>query len=78
MYRITVDREACAGVFACLVHDDRFVEAEDGFVTLQFGDGDPPTDNGETVTAVVEDDRREAAERAAAACPVDAITVEER
>ncbi|OYR83697.1 ferredoxin, partial [Halorubrum ezzemoulense] len=29
-YRVSVDLTACDGVFACLVRDDRFVEADDG------------------------------------------------
>jgi ferredoxin len=71
-YRVSVDLEACDGIFACLVRDGRFSEAEDGLVTLPEGDrGD-----GEVV-ATFDDDKREDAEQAAAACPVDAITVEE-
>jgi len=31
MYRITIDRDACDGVFACLVRDDRFVEDSEGW-----------------------------------------------
>jgi ferredoxin len=70
-YRIRLDRERCDGVFACLVRDDRFIEADDGLATIEGG----ATSDGETVLTVA-DDRREDAEQAAAACPVDAIDVE--
>ena len=70
MYEIRVDLETCDGIFACLVRDGRFAEAEDGLVTLPGSD----RHDGE-LTAVFDDDRREAAEQAAAACPVDAISV---
>ncbi|MBX0324251.1 ferredoxin [Halomicroarcula sp. F13] len=68
MYRITIDREACDGVFACLVRDDRFVEDGEGLASLEV-------DDAEAVTATFDDDRRESAEQAAAACPLDAIAV---
>jgi len=71
-YEITVDLNACDGVFACLVRDDRFEEAEDGLVTLAGSRRD-----GEVLTASFEDDRLSEAEGAAAACPTDAITVRE-
>ncbi len=70
MYEITVDLDRCDGIFACLVRDGRFEEADDGLVTLPDGD----RADGE-LTATFDDDRREAAEQAAAACPVDAIAV---
>ena len=70
MYEITVDLETCDGIFACLVRDGRFEEADDGLVALPDGD----RADGE-LTATFDDDRREAAEQAAAACPVDAIAV---
>ena len=70
-YRVSVDLDACDGVFACLVRDGRFAEAEDGLVTLPGGD----REGGELVAAF-EDGRREDAEQAAAACPLDAIEVE--
>jgi ferredoxin len=74
-YRISVDRAACEGVFACLVRDDRFREAADGLATV--GDAAEPDDpETGTVTATFDDDRLAEAESAAAACPVDAITVE--
>ena len=71
-YEITVDLELCDGIFACLVRDDRFEESEDGLVTLPGG---RRTDGA--LTATFDDDRLSEAEDAAAACPTDAITVEE-
>jgi ferredoxin len=75
--RITLDRDACEGVFACLVRDDRFVEAADGLAGLAIDDTPAATaaDGGDVVTAVVDEDA-EAARGAAAACPFDAIEVE--
>jgi hypothetical protein len=74
-YSVTLDRERCEGVFACLVRDDRFREAADGLATV--GDavetGAPEAD---TIAATFDDDRLDEAESAAAACPVDAIEVE--
>jgi ferredoxin len=72
-YRVSVDLEACDGVFACLVRDGRFAEADDGLVTLPGGDR-----SGGELRATFDDDRRDDAERAAAACPLDAISVEGR
>ncbi|QGA82250.1 ferredoxin [Halomicrobium sp. LC1Hm] len=72
-YRVALDREACDGIFACLVRDDRFVEASDGLATIGAGERDPD----ETVVATFDDDRIEDARQAAAACPVDAISVRE-
>ncbi|KAA9408651.1 ferredoxin [Haloarcula hispanica] len=69
MYRITIDRDACDGVFACLVRDDRFVEDSDGLAAIE-------TDNRTAIEATFDDDRRDDAEQAAAACPLDAIHVE--
>ena len=72
-YKITVDLDACDGIFACLVRDDRFREADDGLVTL------PNSERAHrTLTATFEDDRIEAARDAAAACPLDAIEVTDR
>ncbi|MUV87990.1 ferredoxin [Natronomonas sp. CBA1123] len=71
-YTVSVDLEACDGVFACLVRDGRFAEAEDGLVTLPDAER-----SAGRLTATFDDDEREAAEQAAAACPVDAITVHE-
>jgi ferredoxin len=70
-YRIRLDRDACDGVFACLVRDDRFVEAADGLATI---DGEACDADGTQVVTFA-DDRLEAAEQAARACPVDAIDV---
>jgi ferredoxin len=69
-YRISVDLEACDGVFACLVRDGRFAEADDGLVTLPGGDRE-----GSELVATFDDDDRESAEQAATACPLDAIEV---
>ncbi|MFA1611607.1 ferredoxin [Halobellus rubicundus] len=75
-YRIRLDREACDGVFACLVRDDRFVEADDGLAAIEAGDGAAadPTDSDELVVDA-DDDRLRDAEAAARACPLDAIEV---
>jgi len=70
-YEVRLDRDACEGIFACLVRDERFVEAADGLATI----GDAPGDGA--VTARFVDDRRADAEQAAAACPVGAIDVAE-
>lgn len=72
-YRVRLDRRACEGVFACLVSDDRFVEASDGLATIDGGRRDGDEDGAQVVT--FSDERLEAAERAARACPVDAIDV---
>jgi ferredoxin len=72
-YRIRLDREVCEGIFACLVRDDRFVEADDGVATVAGAEA-----TGKAVTLDCDDDRIADARGAAAACPVDAITVEER
>ncbi|GCF13471.1 ferredoxin [Haloarcula mannanilytica] len=69
MYRITIDRDACDGVFACLVRDDRFVEDDEGLAAIE-------TDDQTAIAATFDDDRRNDAEQAAAACPLDAIQVE--
>ncbi|MEF8856934.1 MAG: ferredoxin [Haloplanus sp.] len=71
-YRVRLDRDACDGVFACLVRDDRFVEAADGLATI---DGGRECDADGTQLVTFTDDRLEAAEQAARACPVDAIDV---
>lgn len=70
MYRITLDRERCDGIFACLVRDDRFVEEDDGRAAIEI-------DDENAVAATFDDDRRDDADAAAAACPLDAITVED-
>ncbi|TKX77495.1 ferredoxin, partial [Halorubrum sp. SD626R] len=33
-YTVTVDRDACDGVFACLVRDPRFVEDDEGLAGI--------------------------------------------
>jgi ferredoxin len=71
-YEITVDLDACEGIFACLVRDDRFEESDDGLVTLPDDSRD-----GDEASATFADDRIGEARDAAAACPTDAITVEE-
>ena len=79
MYRITIDREACDGIFACLVRDGRVEEDSDGLATLGESDGLAAieVDDEQAIAARFDDDRRDEAESAAAACPVDAISVEE-
>lgn len=71
-YQITIDKDACDGIFACLVRDDRFVEDDDGIATL---DGDVTDEDGLIVGEFETD--IDAARGAAAACPPDAITVTE-
>jgi ferredoxin len=73
MVRVHLDRDACEGVFACLVRDDRFVEAEDGLADIE---GEAVTRTPESVTVALDGDV-ESARAAAAACPFDAIEVEE-
>ncbi len=76
MYRITIDKEACDGIFACLVRDDRFAEGEDGLATVDPASVEHVEDDEDAVVATFEEDI-EAARQAAAACPPNAITVEE-
>lgn len=75
-YQVRLDRSACDGVFACLVRDDRFVEASDGLAIINGGDDryQECDVNGEQL-ATFTDERLTAAEQAARACPVDAIEV---
>jgi len=40
-YAVDLDRDACEGVFACLVRDERFVEAADGLATVCGADDRP-------------------------------------
>ncbi|MFC4437218.1 MULTISPECIES: ferredoxin [Natrialbaceae] len=82
-YRITIEKDACDGIFACLTRDPRFVEGEDGLATID-PDADPVydcegdvTDTEQQVVATFDDDRIDEAKQAAAACPTDAIIVEE-
>ena len=76
-YQVRLDRSACDGVFACLVRDDRFVEASDGLATIDEdtdGSHQEHTVNGEQLVTFT-DERLTAAQQAARACPVDAIEV---
>jgi ferredoxin len=76
-YQVRLDRSACDGVFACLVRDDRFVEASDGLATIdEDADGSHQERdvNGEQLVTFT-DERLTAAQQAARACPVDAIKV---
>ncbi|SEH40278.1 Ferredoxin [Halopenitus malekzadehii] len=82
-YRVTLDRDACEGVFACLVRDERFREAADGLATIDDGGADhagAPSAGGsgdsDTLVARFDDDRIAEAQQAAAACPVDAIAID--
>jgi ferredoxin len=74
-YRVTIDREACDGIFACLTRDERFVEDGDGLATFDTEEALVETGPGRIV-AEFEDDRLGEAEGAAAACPPGAIDVE--
>lgn len=86
-YRVTIDKDACEGIFACLTRDPRFVEGDDGLATID-PDADPVPPEGSDdgrireedgrIVAEFADDRIEEARTAAAACPPNAITVEER
>ena len=76
-YQVRLDRSTCDGVFACLVRDDRFVEASDGLATIDEGDDGSRQGrnvNGEQLVTFA-DERLTAAQQAAHACPVDAIEV---
>ena len=83
-YQVTLKKEPCDGIFACLTRDPRFVEDDDGLATID-PDGDPiyDDDDGEVrevdgnVIATFDDNRIEEARQAAAACPTNAIIVEE-
>jgi len=86
MYRVTIDKESCDGIFACLTRDPRFVEAEDGLAAIDpSADPVPPEGSDEgrireedgRIVAEFDDDRIDEARAAAAACPPSAITVEE-
>jgi len=75
MYRVTIDTDACDGIFACLTRDDRFAEGEDGLATIEADATNVRREEGRVV-AEFDDDRRADAEQAAAACPPNAISVE--
>ncbi len=77
MYRVEIDTDACEGIFACLVRDDRFVEREDGLAGIDAGTAEAHRTGENAVVAEFDDDRLEDARQAAAACPPGAITVEE-
>jgi len=80
MYEVTIDRNACDGIFACLVRDERFVEADDGTATIdEDADGvtEHRTEVDEVSVSFEGDGMLADARQAAAACPLDAITVEE-
>jgi len=83
-YEITLHKAPCDGIFACLTRDPRFVEDDaDGLATIDpeadpiyDGDGEVRETDG-TVVATFDDDRIDEARQAAAACPTNAIVVEE-
>ncbi|WP_323674183.1 ferredoxin [Halorubellus sp. PRR65] len=76
-YRVRLDRGACDGVFACLVRDDRFVEADDGLASMDASEVDAGVVDatGDVEVASFADDRLGDVRQAARACPVDAIEV---
>jgi len=74
-YAIALDRDACDGVFACLVRDDRFVEADDGLAAVDGGEPRAGASEGGEVVVDFADGRVADARQAARACPVDAIDV---
>jgi ferredoxin len=71
-YQVRLDRDACDGIFACLVRDDRFAEASDGLATIDTAGS---ADGDDELTAQFTDDRLNDARQAARACPVGAIDV---
>jgi ferredoxin len=82
-YDVTIEKDACDGIFACLTRDPRFVEGQDGLATID-PDADPVydcagdvRDTAEAVVATFDDDRIAEARAAARACPTDAISVTE-
>ena len=85
-YRVTIDTDACEGIFACLTRDPRFVESDDGLATIDPEANPVPPDGsddgrireeGGRIVAEFDDDRIDEARQAAAACPPGAISVEE-
>ncbi|PSQ27405.1 ferredoxin [Halobacteriales archaeon SW_10_68_16] len=76
MYRVTIDTDACEGIFACLVRDDRFVESEDGLADFDTTSAETYRTGEHCVVAEFDDDRLERARQAAAACPPGAISIE--
>ena len=77
MYRVTIDKDACEGIFACLVRDDRFVESDGGLADFDTAAAETYRTGDDSVIAELDDDRIADARQAAAACPPGAITVEE-
>ncbi|ELZ38195.1 ferredoxin [Halorubrum distributum] len=76
-YRVSVDLNACDGVFACLVRDDRFVEADDGLAGFDpVAAAEPVERTADEVAATFSDARVDEARAAATACPLDAISVD--
>ena len=75
-YTVTVDRDACDGVFACLVRDDRFREDDEGLAGFDPETAEALDRSEASVQATFTDGRIEDARAAAAACPFDAISVE--
>ncbi|MFB6220009.1 MAG: ferredoxin [Halolamina sp.] len=76
-YRITIDTDACDGIFACLTRDDRLVESADGLATVDPDTALSVEEGSDSVVAEFDDDGIDHARQAAAACPPNAITVEE-
>jgi ferredoxin len=76
-YQVTIDRDACDGIFACLVRDSRFVEDDDGLAGIESDSGAAIDRTDDAVVATFDDDELDTARQAAAACPPNAITVEE-
>ncbi|MDG5776330.1 ferredoxin [Haloarculaceae archaeon H-GB2-1] len=73
-YRVTIDKDACDGIFACMMRDDRIAESDDMLATYDAGE---VSEDESVVVAEFDDDRIDDAKQAAAACPPNAITVEE-
>lgn len=76
-YRIVIDKTACDGIFACLTRDPRFVEDTDGLATVDPDSSSEFHEKDGNVVAEFADGGIEEARQAAAACPPNAITVEE-
>jgi ferredoxin len=78
MYRVELDRDACDGIFACLVHDERFVEDDVGLATVDpDAAGVVSVDRTDDRVVATFDGDADAANMAARACPPGAITVQE-
>jgi ferredoxin len=79
MYRVTIDRAACDGVFACLVRDPRFVEDAAGLAAVDPDSAAEIEESEQRIVATFDGESGGLADAraAAAACPFDAITVEE-